>query len=201
MFRHAGDLAYERFKFSTWQAGSDNWATERTNALNACKRWVDEAPERVAGGRGIVLAGTVGSGKDHLLVATLRAAAARWSIACHWINCRDLFAMERDRIGRGEQSDSVMLNLANVELLALSDPLPAKGELGEYLADFLYRLIRKRVDNMRPTMLSVNVLTDDQGYTRLGPPTWDRFKERADLIICQWPGFRGEARVVNRKAK
>lgn len=174
----------------------------RTNAQqaarDACLEYARTLIEQIADCRNLLLYGPVGTGKDHLAFAIGAAACLHHGKATGWINGQDWFGELRDGMGdNGDAERIVLLRLCGPDLLVISDPLPPYGPLTQHQGTMLYRLINGRYRVGKPTVVTVNVANDDEADARLGAATWDRMRDRAWLIHCNWPSFRKPARSVN----
>lgn len=164
--------------------------------LDALKAFAKELPARVAEGRGLVLLGPPGTGKDHLMTALLKAATLGHGIDAEWVNGQDLFGAHRDRIGAEEPEAALVAKLARPAILAISDPAPPLtegskgGALSDYAAQFLYRVIDARYSALKPTWLTLNVASGKEAAKRLGPQTVDRIADGALVLKCEWPSYR-----------
>ncbi len=72
----------------------------------------------------------------------------------------------------------------------LSDPLPPTGELSRYEASNLLLLIDKRYCSGKPTILTVNLASEQDGLELIGAQAWDRLKHEAEIVWCKWPSYR-----------
>lgn len=154
--------------------------------------YVKRAAANVDEGRGIVLYGPVGTGKDHLLHAVAREVVTRVpGTTVEWINGLDWYGEIRDAMGDSQRTEASLIRpLVNAGLLVLSDPLPAFGVLSQHMGAMLYRLVDARYRALRPTFVSLNVQDDNEADSRLGAPTWDRLIDGAYQLFCNWPSFR-----------
>lgn len=166
--------------------------------IDALRSWIKTFPERRQSAQGIVLYGPVGTGKDHLAVATVGAVVHAHLLTARWVNGREMFADCRDRISKDESDKSFVNGLASHDILVLSDPVPAIGDLTQYQADILYRICDGRYANGRITVMTLNVANDEEADRRLGAATWDRICHGAYKLACMWPSYRKPAMEVTR---
>lgn len=165
---------------------------EKRRAVAAVNGYVSDFTYRVGRGEGAVFFGPPGTGKDHLMVAMIREAC-KSGYACEWINGLDFFGGMRDRID-GETSEARFLGqFARPDILAISDPLPPWGALTEFQAATLFRLIDRRYRDCKPIWVTINVATGAEASDRLGAAVVDRLKERALVVHCNWPSYRGRS--------
>ena len=131
------------------------------------------------GQRGLLLYGPVGTGKDHLLVGTLRVASLvhHWTFA--WWNGLDLFALVRDRMDQHKPEAELVDMLAYPDVLALSDPVPPTGTARQFNVDLLFRVIDRRYRESKPTWVTINVAGKDEAEAKLSAPILDRFRHGA----------------------
>jgi DNA replication protein DnaC len=198
--RYRESLIHTRLKWLDEQLGAryrnstlDNYqvTTEgQRAALNALHKYADDMVEAGRAGRGIILFGPAGTGKDHLLAGIGRLAIQRHAVPVRWIRGTDIFSQCRAAIRGDEGDDKVVADLSKVTVLIISDPLPPMGALTEYQGDTLYRIIDNRYRELRPTWISVNVASGAEADQRMGAQVFDRLKHEALAIYCDWPSYR-----------
>ena len=158
------------------------------------RKYAENLAANVKAGRGILLLGPSGTGKDHLLVS-LGKLAAKLNFPVQRISGPDLFASMRDALAVGEERQRIEL-LQLVPVLILSDPLPPVGQLTPYQATVLYEIVDYRWQHSKPTWCSLNVTNKQEADDRLGSPIVDRLQADAVVIRCCWPSWRRPAIVV-----
>jgi len=192
---------YERFVRSLGprhrSATLENFRTQDAaaqRAIEALRQYADRLAENLAAGRGLLLLGPSGTGKDHLLVA-LGKEAAKLGKPVHRISGPELFAFMRDAMHGGEEQQRLEV-LQHVALLILSDPVPPLGGLTPYQASVLYGIVDFRWQQRKPTWCSLNVASSLEADERLGAAIVDRLQADAVVIRCCWPSWRRPAIVV-----
>lgn len=158
-------------------------------ALAAISDIVADAANFVRAGRGLIIHGPVGTGKDHFL-AVAGFAAIEAGATVLWANGVDLFGEMRDRIGENRPEAGFVEQYARPSVLILSDPIPPTGAVTPYQAAVLFRIIDKRYRARRSTWVSVNVEGGADLRDRIGAQTADRLKHDAVVVACNWPSFR-----------
>ncbi len=152
--------------------------------------YVAEMSTEVDAGRGLLLSGPVGTGKDHFLVALARVAIRRYGYNVRWINGMDLSGAFRDQIGSGGLEREELSKYQTPDILVISDPLPIFGGLSDYQASTLYRIIDRRYNDRRPTWCSLNCTGPEEAAKRLGAATVDRLRDGAMSLLCNWGSYR-----------
>ena len=147
--------------------------------------WTD----RVRAGRGLVLLGTVGTGKDHLAACCLWESV-RLGFTARWLYAQTHFARLRDGMDGGQQEDTLVQPYIEADVLTISDPIPPLGDLTAWNTNQLLRLVDERYRRMRPTILTVNAADEKDVAARLSTPLFDRVREGAEIFVCRWPSFR-----------
>ena len=179
---------------ATWEQYETHHHYKQPEVLEAVQAWARGfTPDR---GEGLLLWGPVGTGKDHLALAAVRTVLCHHDCSSWWQNGRDLAGEWRDRMDGGETEKGLLATLTRRALLVISDPLPPMGELSNYQADMLYRVVRARTDSGLATICTVNVGSDAEADERMGAPTWDRLTQGAWKIHCDWPTHRTAAKVI-----
>lgn len=169
-----------------------NFAADTEAQKRAVKELVDycgEITDRIADGEGVILFGPKGTGKDHLAMALARAAILAGKYVL-WQNGMDLFGDIRDGIDRGDSERALVRRMVNPEVLYLSDPLPPFGNLTEYQASMLFRILDGRYSRGKPTWCTVNVSSGADLDARMGAQNGDRLRDGAIAIFCDWPSHR-----------
>ncbi|HVW39375.1 MAG TPA: ATP-binding protein [Pirellulales bacterium] len=144
---------------------------------------------------GLILAGPVGTGKTHLAQAVGHFAICFRGLTARWANGQDLFGRLRGTMAKdaANSEEELIERFAFADVLVLDDPTPPVGELTRYESTSLYRLVNRRYEAGRPTIVTINCATKEEAETLLGAPTWDRLQDGATLIGCRWPSFRRPA--------
>lgn len=181
--------------------GPDRATLDRFTFYHAAQRPVlarlrtiaDRIGAFVGDGRGLVLYGMVGTGKDHLLAALLYAAADA-GVACRWVNGQEVFGQFRDRMDTGRADEEHFRELCRPQVLAISDPTPPVGGAKEWDLGNFYRLVDRRYRAMRPTWLTVNATSLEDADTKLSEPIFDRLRDGAEMLGCFWPSHRERAK-------
>lgn len=185
---------YEDCRLETYRVSRK----EQQAAVDAVREYASTLIDRIAERQGVVLYGPVGTGKDHLAFTICREAILKHGRNCQWVNGQNWFGDNRDGIKSESNERAAIERLCRSSLLMLSDPLPPFGNLGDYQASMLYRLIDTRYARGLPVICTVNVAGDDEAWRRMGAATWDRLCHDAWKIRCVWPSYRKPARTVNQ---
>jgi len=161
---------------------------EAEKVLRALRDYAARLDENVARGRGVVLFGPCGTGKDHLLIALARLAAARGH-SIRRTTGPELFRVIRDAMADGAES-RFLDRLKYAGILILSDPLPPLGGLTPFQAAVLYDLVNYRWEYRLPTWVTLNVADSREADSRLGPAIVDRLQDGAVVLKCGWASHR-----------
>lgn len=193
----AGGDRTNGYRFGTYQAKTDY----QRQVFEKVQEWADTFPARQKACEGLVLFGTVGTGKDHLAFAAVRKVVMLHGVTAGWRNGRDLMGEVRDRMSEDKSERQFYEGLESPAILVLSDPLPVSGPLTTHQADVLYRVVENRYAAHKLTLVTINVKDDADADQRLGVPTWDRLCDRAWKIECKWPSYRRPAVVLSSTKK
>ena len=158
-------------------------------AVAQLRAYAQNLRAEVKAGHGILLFGTTGTGKDHLLIGLAREVIAA-GCSLSWVNGVDLQTKMRDAIRDDVGEDYVLGKYKAVRVLVLSDPMPPSGVLTDYQATTLYRLIDYRYRHLLPVWCSLNVADAKEARARLGAATVDRLRDGALAIECKWSSYR-----------
>ena len=145
--------------------------------------------ENIQAGRGIVLYGPSGTGKDHLLIALgIGAINAGFDVVA--TSGPKLASELRDLIDTREPEEDFFRRYTKPHILLLSDPLPPGGTLTNFQAEGLYQIVDERYRRRKTTWVSLNVASGSEADQRLGSPIVDRLRDGALCLKCEWPSFR-----------
>jgi DNA replication protein DnaC len=180
----------ERYSSATFDNYEIKHGTDQRLVVDRLLRYADELPARVSAGQSIVLFGSTGAGKDHLLVAMARVSIMRFGRNVVWRNGSSLNREFRVAMRSGGE-DSLVAALVAPSVLYLSDPGGLSGErLTEFSAASLFAVIDGRYRAGRSTWVSVNVCTPRDAETKLTPPIADRLRDGSLQLWCDWPSWR-----------
>jgi DNA replication protein DnaC len=174
------------------------YKSQQAKIVNGVADYIAGLPTNAKAGVNVLFYGPPGTGKDFLATCIIREAIQRHGHTAAFINGIDLFLKLRGTFGdesRRNESD-VIHEAIRPQWSVLSDPLPPVGNLTDYQAAMLYRLMDERSSQLKPTIVTVNVENGDEAMKRMGAPTWDRIKHGAWTFACNWPSYRKPARVV-----
>lgn len=169
---------------------------EQQKVVDALRGYVLTFDERQKLGQGIVLFGPPGTGKDHLAVAICKAVYDRckdWRGRefIRFVTGLDLYRMIRDTMGSRTATEwEVIQPYVDASLLLLSDPLPPRGALTDWQAGVLLNIIDSRYRDLKPTIVTLNIVNGTEGDERMGSQTLDRLKDGAVCYYCNWPSHR-----------
>ncbi len=113
-----------------WQSSLEGFQVydqRQKPVIEQLRLFAEDMPARLEGGRGVILLGKPGTGKDHCLAALLRIAVAKHRFRADWYDGGDLL----DRIHHATMNDSFLplkRDLLNRHILAISDPIPPRGD-------------------------------------------------------------------------
>ena len=171
--------------FNNYQVLDDEHSSRRRQALDLVVKYARNVKD--TNGRNLILIGSVGTGKDHLAIATLRAAmsfgmTARYVSGIGLINiCRQHFR---------EHSEEVPPDWQSVDLLVISDIEPTPYKISDFEERCLYSLMNYRYMQMLPTVVTTNIPKRSALADLIGERTVDRLFGDAVVVPMIWPSFR-----------
>lgn len=170
--------------FSTFVPGDKKQAT----VLKACQSYVETLDTSTW--RPLWLIGPPGTGKTHLGAAMVQACIAvrqrdAWVDTPRGIvrNLRSTWRKDSDT-----SEDAVIDAYGAVPLLVLDEVGVGFGSDGELVQ--LFEVIDRRYQMRRPTVLISNLAAKDL-RTALGDRIFDRLREGATVLVCNWTSHRG----------
>lgn len=142
--------------------------------------------------RNVVLYGSVGTGKDHLL-ASLLYAAANAGKAVAWVNGQEVYSRFRDAMDTKTSEATLMAEFVRPDVLGISDPIPPvidPNKPAAWRTELLFRVLDARYRDMKTTWVTCNADDPKDAAGKLSEPVFDRLKDGAVLVPCFWPSFR-----------
>lgn len=186
----AAGARYARCTLDNFEvSGEESEAKER--AVSLCRDYVANFPSHFKAGRGAIWIGPKGTGKDHLMIAVMRAIAMKYkSERLRYRSGEAFFDTFKASIGTGGSYASIADGFARPPVLGLSDPLPVKGDLSPHDQDVLFRVLLRRYKDLLPTLATLNVASAEELEQRMGAQSADRLRQDAIIIKCNWPSYR-----------
>lgn len=169
---------WSRCTFATWSP-ENNPACKP--GYDACRLLVERPQDAHPW---VLLDGPPGTGKSHLLVATVAALCSAGQHAVYW-RVHDLSAELFARLN-AHTLEELTTHLKRVPVLALDDLGTETG--GDFAKDHLHAILDARYQEERVTLISVNMdLLKQHGKQ---PP--QRLLSRLrDVHVCQWVSMNG----------
>jgi DNA replication protein DnaC len=181
---------YAECKLSTFELSEDVKDRDRQmKVIDALRSYAEQMPKRIGSGKGIVLFGPAGTGKDHLLAAMMQQAC--WlNFSVVWRNGMDLYAERRDAISAERLERDLIQDMAQPDVLSISDPIPPSGALTEGQMEFLFRIVDARYRQCKPIWVTANFAEGKEAESKIGKQVVDRLRDGALALQCNWPSFR-----------
>lgn len=176
---------YEGCRIGNFGAKHDS----QKKAVERLAEFASKMPSMIQEGRGVLLFGSKGTGKDHLAMGLAHAAVAA-SKRVHWINGADMRGDVRDSTKMEDLERDYVSKLLRPDVLWISDPLPVSGVLTDAQQDRLFRVLDARYSRLKPTWVTVNVSNREELELRLGPQNADRLRDGSLAVFCDWPSYR-----------
>jgi DNA replication protein DnaC len=176
---------YENCRLSNFETKTDS----QKDAIAKLGEFAVTIKDSVAQGRGVILFGSKGTGKDHLMMGLAWAAIDQF-VNVVWINGADMRGDVRDSTKGEEMERDYVARLLRPQVLWMSDPLPVSGALTDAQQDRLFRVLDARYSQMKPTWVTVNVSNRVELEQRLGAQNADRLRDGSLAVFCDWPSYR-----------
>lgn len=158
--------------------------------LAACQTFVQNfTPDQ---GAGLWLVGPPGTGKTHLGSAMVQGVIYGYTLPAKILSAREIVRRLRDTWRRGapETETAVIDDLAGAALLVLDEVGVGFGTEGEQVQ--LFDVLDERYKLQAATVLLSNLSVPDL-RTALGERLFDRLREGARVLMCDWASHRAGA--------
>lgn len=169
--------------------GTDEQQAMQRGVVASITDYCRNIQDNIADSRGVFLFGPCGTGKDHLATYIARVFIHVTADPVRWVCGAELYQQLRDSFDGKKSEGEVLRPYASAPLLWISDPLPVKGELSQFEASALFRLIESRYSNRRPMVMTAN-LGPNEADVQFGPAVARRLRETTLQLYCNWPSHR-----------
>lgn len=207
-YRIAASGLQGRFLRATFATYAAELPAQR-QALAMCRSFAEDFGTTAPTG-GLWLIGPPGTGKTHLASAMVSHLIREHRVDAHIFAVHELMRMARTRIWNKRQGatvwdgwdytpkpdpesetvDGFIERLAGAALLVLDEIGVSRGS--EWEAEQLFAVVDGRYKAELPTVVVSN-LPAAQLKTELGHRLYDRLREAAKQVPCNWPSHRGAA--------
>jgi DNA replication protein DnaC len=172
----------------------DNFLCTHPNqakAVATCREFIANVKPNVWGGPWLI--GPPGTGKTHLGAATAIYSIRQRRAAAAVMSAREIVRRLRAtwRKDSPETEDQVIDHLGGVPLLVLDEVGVGSGTDAEMTQ--LFDIVNRRYELQRPVLLLSNLPVSDLRGA-LGDRAFDRLREGAKVLVCDWPSYRAGAR-------
>lgn len=192
MVRIVGER-YADCGFYNFDVGNDSDTPDRQEAKAKVGAYALAVAEHREAGRNLILAGQIGTGKDHLATAVVRAVLAHgFSVA--YVR-GSVLANQMLATMKGEDLPDKYVTR---DFLLISDIEPRGNAVRadffqSYFEAALLDLIDQRYRSKLPTIITSNAADREAMKAAIGSRTFDRLMECAVSVRMEWPSYRTEA--------
>lgn len=176
----------KRYSTATFATFSGETAAH-VAALDAVQGYAKSIDDHATEGRGLLIHGPRGTGKDHLAVSALRECVAA-GLTVAWVDGQEMFAAMRESIGKDDAERWFSSSFLVSDVLLISDPVPPEGKITEFQQTTLWRIIDRRYRGMKLTWITANCKDGEELSQRLGPQLVDRLTD--DAVVVSTVGMK-----------
>lgn len=178
----------ERYADATLES-FEIYDSQQTPVINDLRMFCEEMPTRLRNGAGLTLMGRSGTGKDHCQMACMKAAIIAHGLTVEWHDGVRLGESFRHAISKGEEH-KMITRLCKAQVLAISDPVPARGQLSDYQLAILRQVVDWRYSRSLSTWITTNLEDFEQAKQMLTVPLLERLTHGALELFFNWPSYR-----------
>jgi DNA replication protein DnaC len=189
-----GDLGWLLSKVGEryWDCTVESFVADTKDKI----RFVDTIKDYIANiktyyeeGNGLLIFGSVGTGKDHMATAVAKELF-RAGYQVEWINGLLFRSRVRDLIDSPETELEFAMRYTKPDFLWFSDPFTAGEPMTSYQKEFLLRVIDARYQKRKPIIWTCNASTKKEFEDAVGAAAFDRMRADAVRCFCNWESFR-----------
>ncbi len=158
-------------------------------ALVIANRYANNVATVLEDGVNLIFFGTVGTGKDHLMMGIAKRLFANRKTVL-WTDGAQLKMRMRDCIGGDDSEYAIIRDHTSPDFLWISDPVIAGFPLTAFQTEYFYNIINTRYSQKKPTLVTLNVHNSDEFNRLLGAPTADRLRANGLAHYFNWPSAR-----------
>lgn len=167
----------------------------QAKALDVARRYSKNYETVSENGKGLILFGSVGTGKDHLMMGIAKKLYYHHK-SVMWTNGTRLKARMRGCIGRdGESESEVIRDFCKPDFLWISDPVIASNPMTTFQTEFFHGIVDARYMEKKPILLTINVEDGVELESALGAAAVDRLKSSGFAHYCDWKTQRKLASI------
>ena len=153
------------------------------------EKYANNADSAFENGIGLIFYGTIGTGKDHLMMGVAKRLFNAMKIVV-WTNGPKLKTRMRNCIKGEDSEEALNRDCLDPDFLWISDLVAAGHSLSPFQSDCVYQIVDARYASKKPTLITINVDSANEFNTLLGAATADRLRANALTHFFDWESFR-----------
>ena len=179
---------YGSASVSSFAVGGQH-APKQEAVKNVAEAYLNDWERARDEGRSMLFVGSPGTGKTLLACGLAADIVRRYGGQARYASLLDIVGDVKYAWAIRQPDDMALCRYIDADLLVIDEVSARYGTDAESL--LLYRIVNKRYEQVKPTILISN-LTSDETREAIGAPTLDRLREGGGVrLVFDWPSFRG----------
>ena len=170
--------------------GEPGQQVRQAAVIGQIREYVQHIGRNIDKGHGVLMSGTCGAGKDHLMIGMVREAIRAGCYDVMWLSAADMFGDAKDALRTSVSMREFLDAWGKPELLVVSDLVPMNQPLTPFEGELLFRLVETRARRLKATWVNFNIGSRQEAVDKIGEKILSRLEQDALVLNLQWSDYR-----------